>query len=123
MPRDMISGQGPPENESAPSRGRPRDFGNGNDTAYSGSKIDLQPIDLADVHFDRACEQLHRLGPRAVGEFLAELGAAYLIRTPIEIQLARYTAKLDRDTLYAVGGHKVASPPIHLYSAEERRTP
>jgi hypothetical protein len=123
MPRDINGGQGPPENESAPGQGRPRDFGNGNGAVYSDFKTELQTIDLADVHFDRACERLHRLGPRAVGEFLAELGAAYLIRTPIETQLERYTARLDRDTIRAVGGHKFASAPLHLCNAAERSAP
>jgi hypothetical protein len=61
------------------------------------------PIDLRDVRFRRDIERLHRLGRRAVGEMLAELAAARLLRTEIEALVARYT-RLDPAALDAAGG-------------------
>jgi hypothetical protein len=61
--------------------------------------------DLADLDaaFRRDVEHLHRLGPRAVGELLIELGARRMVRTEIELLLRRYR-RLDPAIVAAVGG-------------------
>ena len=48
------------------------------------------PLDLRDVRFQRDVQALWSLGPRAIAEFLAELGAERLVRTEIEAKLRRY---------------------------------
>ena len=51
----------------------------------------VTPFDtLAELRFQRHVEYLHRVGPRALGEFLAEIGATRSCRTEIERRLARY---------------------------------
>lgn len=110
MARDIAGGGSPPKRESRPA---------GNGTALlenrSGNATDIvhrvEPVNLLDVRFARSCERLHALGPRALGEFLAELGAKHLIRHPIEEQLARY-ATLDPAILKALGGDTFP-PSIH----------
>jgi hypothetical protein len=57
--------------------------------------------DLADFRFARRVVRLHRLGPRALFELLAEIGARHLIRVPVEHIVREYTDRLDRDTLRA----------------------
>jgi hypothetical protein len=44
---------------------------------------------LADIRFRRQVNQLCRLGDRAVAEAFAEIGARYLIQTPIEQLIER----------------------------------
>ena len=73
----------------------------------------MSVIDLADVRFLRAVERLHDLGPRALIEFLAELGAQHLLRTEIE-RLVAHHAQIDDNTLVAIGGERVLAPPLHL---------
>jgi hypothetical protein len=51
-------------------------------------------IDLRDRQLLRDVERLHRLGPRVLYEFLAQLGAARLCRTEIEGRARRYAASL-----------------------------
>ena len=48
------------------------------------------PIDLRDARFRRAVERMHRLGPRALAEMLAELAAKRLLRTEIEVLVTRF---------------------------------
>jgi hypothetical protein len=62
------------------------------------------PVAVADVKFAHQIERLHRLGPRAVAELLAEIGARHLIRQPIEATVERYVARLDPEMLAATGG-------------------
>lgn len=68
------------------------------------------PTNLSEIRFRRTLERFHRLGPRLLAELLAELGARFLIRQPIEAAVARYVARLDPDLLQAVGGDQL--PPI-----------
>jgi hypothetical protein len=72
-----------------------------------------------DVRFWWLSRQVHALGPRVVAELLAELGARYLIRTPIEALLERYAA-LDPAALAAVGGDRMPPPPIHLVREDRK---
>ena len=60
----------PPENESAPDQGRPRDFGyNGNTAAYRGSRDQPQGI-VAELRFRRDVAKVVGLGARPVLELL-----------------------------------------------------
>ena len=58
---------------------------------------------VADLRFRRRVERLHRLGPRAVGELLAELGVERSINTIIDSKLATYV-DLDAAAIEAAGG-------------------
>ncbi len=58
---------------------------------------------VADMRFRHQVLRLHRLGPRVVGELLAELGAERSIQTVIDEKLDTYT-ELDPGTLEATGG-------------------
>jgi hypothetical protein len=58
--------------------------------------------DYLEVEFRRNVTHLHALGPGAVGELLAELGARFLICTEIETLLRRYR-RLDLITVVLIG--------------------
>ena len=58
---------------------------------------------ISDLKFRRQVEHLHRLGPRAVGELLAEIGVERSIRTVVDRKLQRYS-ELEPETLQAAGG-------------------
>jgi hypothetical protein len=80
----------------------------------------VAPADvLADLRFARDVEALHRLGARAVLEFLVELGRERLLRTDLEQRVRRW-ARLDRATLEAAGGDRVAPMPLWLINRAER---
>jgi len=57
----------------------------------------------ADHRFCRQVERLHRLGPRAVGSLLAEIGAERSITTIIERKLETYV-ELDPAALEVTAG-------------------
>ena len=59
------------------------------------------PVDLAEVRFARSVCRLHDLGSRVLCEFLVELGRQTLIRTDLELRVARYAA-LDPVVLRAL---------------------
>lgn len=92
-----------------------RDSGSMNDNRVQ----DLRPIGevaaeiVADLWFRRQIENLHRLGPRAVGELLAEIGAERSIQTVIDKKLDRY-AQLDPEALEAAGAGGFWQPPLHV---------
>ena len=67
---------------------------------------------VADLRFRRKVIRLHRQGPRAVGEFLAGLGAELGVQTRIDQELERY-AQLEPEVLEAAGGDDFAPVPIH----------
>jgi hypothetical protein len=69
--------------------------------------------DLADFRFARRVVRLHRLGPRALFELLAEIGARHLIRVPVEHIVREYTDRLDRDTLRSLVGDRMPPVPVH----------
>ena len=74
----------------------------------------LPPHDpLSDLRFQRAVIQLHALGPRAVGEFLAETGERHRCRAWIDQRLDAYR-RLDPELLQALGGEHFPPPPIHV---------
>ncbi len=66
---------------------------------------------VADLRFRREVKRLHRLGDRALGEFLAELGAERSITTIIHRKLDCY-ADLDPAAIEAAGGDKFWPVPI-----------
>ena len=66
---------------------------------------------VADMRFRHQVLRLHRLGPRAVGELLAELGAERGIRTIVDRKLDTY-AGLDPEALEITGGDKFWPAPL-----------
>ncbi len=66
---------------------------------------------VAGLKFRRQVERLHRLGPRAVGELLAEIGADRSITTIIDRKLATY-AELDVEILKLAGGDGFWPAPL-----------
>jgi hypothetical protein len=64
------------------------------------------PIDLGDVRLRRDVDQLHRLGPRAVYELLAEIGRDRLLRVYVERLVARYAA-LDPGVVASLGADRL----------------
>ncbi len=67
---------------------------------------------VADLRFRRRVQRLHRLGDRALGEFLAELGAERSIQTVIDQKLDTY-AEFDPEALEVTGGDGFWPVPIH----------
>jgi hypothetical protein len=102
-----------PERTGPASAGAAGRAGIGSAGRHSDTTLRTAAIDLSEIRFARAVARLHRLGPRAVHELLAELGTARMIRTEIEAIVARYLARLDPDTLHAVGGDRFPAPPLH----------
>ena len=58
---------------------------------------------------------LHRLGPRALTELLAEIAAEHGITTGIEREVARYAAMAPK-ALDGLGGGRFPTVPIHEVS-------
>jgi hypothetical protein len=73
---------------------------------------------LESPRFCRLVRRVHQLGPRVMGELLAEVGAAHLIRFDIERRLEAY-AQLDPAILHALGADKFTPIPLHLVKGEE----
>ncbi len=67
---------------------------------------------VADLRFRHQVLRLHRLGPRAVAELLAEIGAERSIQTVIDKKLDTY-AELDPEALEATGGDGFWQSPLH----------
>lgn len=67
---------------------------------------------VANLQFRRKVIRLHRQGPRAVAEFLAELGADLGVQTPIEQKLDVY-AELEPEVIEGAGGDEFPPPPLH----------
>ena len=68
---------------------------------------------VADLRFRRQVEHVCRLGPRIVGELLAEIGAERGIMTIIDEKLDTY-GDLDPNALEAVGADDFWQPPLHV---------
>lgn len=58
------------------------------------------------------------LGPRAVGELLAEIGREHAIRTAIEQKLERY-ARLTPEQIGTVGGEDFPPAPLRVVGGDE----
>ena len=67
---------------------------------------------VGDLKFHRLVERLHRLGPRAVGELLAEIGEQRSCRTFIDQRVAVYAA-LDPELVKAFDGDQFPRPPLY----------
>ena len=67
---------------------------------------------LNDLIFARQVERLHSLGPRAVGELLAEIGEQRGIRTFIDTRLEAY-ARLDPEVVRKLDGDRFPRPPLY----------
>ena len=67
---------------------------------------------VADLRRRRKVLRLHCLGPRVVGELLAEIGAERSIQTVIDQKLERY-AQLEPEALDVTGGDGFWPAPIH----------
>ncbi len=66
---------------------------------------------VANPRFRHQVEHLHSLGPRAIAELLAEIGAERSIRTVIDRKLDRYS-QLKPESLKATGGDAFWAPPL-----------
>lgn len=73
---------------------------------------------IADLRFRRHVRHLHSLGPRAVGELLAEIGREHAIRTAIEQKLERY-ARLTPEQIGTVGGEDFPPAPLRVVGGDE----
>ncbi len=65
----------------------------------------------ARLHFRRQVERLHRLGPRATAELLAEIGAERGIQTVIDQKLTSYV-ELEPEAIEAAGGDEFWPAPV-----------
>ena len=70
------------------------------------------PAAIRDLRFRRDVDQLCRLGPRVVYEYLAEIGDARSVRTLLEDRAADY-ARIDQGHLAATRGDRFPQLPIH----------
>ncbi len=68
-----------------------------------------------DFQFQRDIERLYNLGPRALGELLAEIGEQRLCRTYLELRIRRY-AEIDPKHLAALDADHFPRPPIYEVS-------
>ncbi len=67
---------------------------------------------VGELRFHRQVEKLHRLGPRAYGELLAEIGEQRGCRTFIDQRLRAYAA-LDPEVVRELGGDRFPRPPLY----------
>ena len=74
---------------------------------------------VADLKFRRQVEHLHRLGPQAIGHFLAELGVDELVLSKLEGHLDRYE-QLDPEVVAAVGGKDWPPNPMTMIDGGRR---
>ena len=82
-------------------------LGTSNLVFFPSTRKPISPDDatalIRAIAFHLHVDHLHRLGPRAIAEFLAEVGERHLCRTWIEDRLADY-ARIDPRTLATLGG-------------------
>lgn len=77
------------------------------------------PVDIRELRFRRDVERLHRLGPRALHELLAELAAARLLRSEIEQLVARYS-RVDPLVLRLAAGDRMPPTPLRALPGGRR---
>ena len=68
---------------------------------------------LNEMVYRRRVQRLWRLGPRAIAELLAEIGAERSIRTTIDEKLERYTG-FEPAVLRAVRADQLPATPLHV---------
>lgn len=66
-----------------------------------------------EARWQRHVQHLYGLGPRAVSEFLLEVGRERLITDLLERKLVKY-GRLDIEVLKAVGGDQFPANPIRV---------
>ncbi len=71
----------------------------------------LQPLDAARLH--RGSEHLHRLGPRALAEFLTELGNR-IGGTPACLRLLNEYGRLSPGQVRGAGGDRPVRRPLSV---------
>lgn len=81
--------------------------------------VHLQPLDQARLH--QGAEHLHRLGPRALAEFLAELGSR-IGGTPACLSLLNEYRRVSSRQVRAAGGDRPLRPPLSLVPPLEPRS-
>ncbi len=67
---------------------------------------------VGELRFHRQVEKLHRLGPRATGELLTEIGEQRKCRTFIDMRLRVYAA-LDPEVIRKLDGDEFPRPPLY----------
>lgn len=67
---------------------------------------------ISDLRFQRDIERLYKLGPRALGELLVEIGEQRLCRTYIEKRVQSYSG-INPEYLSALGGDAFPRPPLY----------
>ncbi len=67
---------------------------------------------VGELRFHRQVKRLHSLGPRAVGELLAEIGEQRQCRTFIDRRLRAYAA-LDPEVVRELDGDEFPRPPLY----------
>ncbi len=77
------------------------------------------PHPLDQAHLQRGAEHLHRLGPRAVAEFLAELGSR-IGGTPACLSPLNEYGRLTPGKVRAAGGDRPALRPLHVVPRRDR---
>jgi hypothetical protein len=115
--RNIISGQGPAENEAArrsrswePEPKRP--IGTSNVPAYRQPAASQQAAVIVRLRRRRQIERIWRLGPRVVFELIDEIDRRHGLSDYLDQRLARY-AGLDRLSLAAVGADRFVCLPVH----------
>ncbi len=73
---------------------------------------------VGNPRFRRQVEHLYSLGPRAIAELLAEIGAERGIRTVIDQKLDRF-CQLRPEALSAAGGDRFPAVPVRLVEGGE----
>ena len=73
---------------------------------------------VADVRFRRKVERLHRRGPRAILEVLAEIAAGHSNQNVVEQVLDRHLG-VPEQALEAVGGDRLPPVPIRAVTDDE----
>ena len=67
---------------------------------------------MDDLRFRRQVERIHRLGPRATAELLAEIGAERSIMAIIDKKLETYVS-IEPVALKVAGGGQLPPVPLH----------
>ncbi len=67
---------------------------------------------VGELRFHRQVEKLHRLGPRATGELLTEIGEQRGIRIFVDQRLRAY-ARLDPEVIRELDGDRFTRPPLY----------
>ena len=77
-----------------------------------GSVSQMAVAIVCDLRFQRDIERFYKLGPRALGELLVEIGEQRLCRTYIENRVRSY-GSISPEYLSALGGDAFPRPPLY----------